>query len=184
MLSRHWSTNLEKGPKEAEILSAFIDSGVLVGEWYLEAPVGLECAKRGYFEYTKREKKSPVLPEENEVRMFQGALRESIDAVCVESSNKMIHSRQKVKHYLRRYVNFDEKVVWLIEAKQRLDHKALGQVLNYRDLFEEDWKAKVEGIGVVCRIGNDMLEETFRKQGVRVWQVDPKTPTPVVSPLV
>jgi len=178
------STDLEKGPKEAEILRAFIDSGVLAGEWYLEVPVGLECAKRGYFGYVAREKKASVLPEETEIRMFQGVFRESVDAVCAESPNKMIHPRYRVKHYLRRYVSFDEKTVWLIEAKQRLNHKALGQVLNYRDLFEEDWKARVRGIGVVCGIGNDMLEGTFKKLGVRVWQVDPRASAPVVSVLV
>jgi hypothetical protein len=102
--------------------------------------------------------------------MFQGVLRERIDAVCIKSTNTKVHPRYKVRHYLNRIANFDGKEVWLIEAKQRLDHKALGQVLNYRNLFEEDWKATVEGIGVVCGAGNIMLEGTFRKLGVKVWK--------------
>lgn len=160
--------------KEKEILEAFIRSGVLSGEWYLEVPVGLEYIRKVALEEWKKEKDRGFWTLEKETRLYS-IMRQSIDAVFVRSTKIAVHPKLKVKYYLDRYVNFDGKRVWLMEAKKDFEEQrgltAIGQILTYRCHFKRDWKALIEGVGILCGSGNELIEEACKELSIRVWRI-------------
>ena len=65
---------------------------------------------------------------------------------------------------------FDDEA-WIIELKDELDHKALGQVLVYKDLFLEDYTnySNVKK-GIVCNESSPLIEPVCKKFSVDVFE--------------
>jgi len=60
--------------------------------------------------------------------------------------------------------------VWIIELKEKLNFRAIGQVLVYRDLLEEDYpEFKEIFMGVACFETDDRIELTCKKLGIKVF---------------
>jgi len=60
--------------------------------------------------------------------------------------------------------------VWVIELKGKLNFEAVGQVLVYMDLLEEDYpELKEIYIGVACFETDDRIELTCKKLGIKVF---------------
>jgi len=59
---------------------------------------------------------------------------------------------------------------WVIEIKERLNYEAIGQVLVYKDLLEEDypWLGSLK-MGIACLYGDNRLEPTCEKYGIEVF---------------
>jgi len=74
--------------------------------------------------------------------------RKSIDAVC-----------------------YTEDEVWILEGKNRLDYKALGEVLTYACLFERQYPERKIRMGIVCGAIDEEILEVCRKYGVTVFEV-------------
>ena len=58
---------------------------------------------------------------------------------------------------------------WLVEAKQTLDHGALGQVLDYKDLYQQHSPVGNPKLAIVCSKTDLEIEATCRAQGVEVF---------------
>lgn len=63
-----------------------------------------------------------------------------------------------------------ESEIWLIEAKKSLNFEALGQVLTYEKLYQEQFPCKKTlKLGIVCEEGDLEIEEACRSKGVKVF---------------
>jgi hypothetical protein len=61
---------------------------------------------------------------------------------------------------------------WVIEIKESLNYEAIGQVLIYKDLLEEDypWLGSLN-MGIACLYGDERLEPTCEKYGIRIFKL-------------
>jgi len=60
--------------------------------------------------------------------------------------------------------------VWLVEAKKSLNFEALGQVLTYEGLYQEQFSPrKALKLGIVCEEGDSEIEQACRSKGVKVF---------------
>ena len=66
-----------------------------------------------------------------------------------------------------------DEEIWLVEAKQALDHRALGQVLAYKDLYQQYSPVVNPTLAIVCEKTDLELEATCKAQGVKVFVIRP-----------
>lgn len=65
-----------------------------------------------------------------------------------------------------------EGVTWIFEAKRRLNSKALGQLLCYKELYKNVGGGDSEvNLGIVCQIGDPILAPIMKKYGVSIFLV-------------
>jgi len=138
--------------REVDLINAFINSGIIKGWCIGEFPIGRRRLKQMGFDY----------------RM--GRFR--IDLVCVEG----VYGRKPMRFDFR----FEEfilreargKPVWLLEVKRELNAEAIGQILIAKYLFPEDYpELHVKGLGIVCEITDEILEDICRKLGIHVFKI-------------
>lgn len=59
---------------------------------------------------------------------------------------------------------------WLIEAKNILNYKALGQVLSYKGLYlQKVFSPKSVKLGIVCEKSDPDIEQACKKQGIKIF---------------
>lgn len=62
---------------------------------------------------------------------------------------------------------------WILEGKDKLNFEAIGQILVYRDLIEEDYPELGNvRMGIVCKRGDERLEKTCGKLGIEVFNLN------------
>lgn len=80
-----------------------------------------------------------------------------------------------IKCWLNSCLIFEGKDVWIVEVKTtRLNWEAVGQILGYKALFEDDWSnVNVIGLGIVCEEENsdEFIEHACQKLGIHVWKM-------------
>jgi len=159
---------------EEEICRIFIGKGTLKGNFLPQVPVGLEEIRKQYQKLHLEE------ITESEFRMAGGVLSKKIDLLCVTPPIDGLEITQEVlipkPLRLRSWLNLREKLkgrkVWIFEAKKRLNLTALGQVIAYKVLFEEDNpEVEVEGIGILCKETDPLLEHVCEKLNIKVYKV-------------
>ena len=76
-----------------------------------------------------------------------------------ENSKEVLGKSDERGSYIREFEFLREKNVWLIEGKVIGRFDSIGQILVYRELFQEDWpKAKISLMGIVaCRFEDRFL---------------------------
>lgn len=63
-----------------------------------------------------------------------------------------------------------ENEIWLVEAKEKLNFEALGQVLTYEKLYREQFSPqKALKLGIVCEEGDSGIEQACQSQGMKVF---------------
>ncbi|OEU69940.1 MAG: hypothetical protein BA863_11180 [Desulfovibrio sp. S3730MH75] len=63
-----------------------------------------------------------------------------------------------------------EDETWLIEAKNILNYKALGQVLSYKGLYlQKVVSSKSVRLGIVCEKSDPDIEQACKKQGIKIF---------------
>jgi hypothetical protein len=63
-----------------------------------------------------------------------------------------------------------EGEIWLVEAKGKLNFEALGQVLTYKKLYQEQFSLqKALKLGIVCEKGDSEMEQACQSQEVKVF---------------
>jgi hypothetical protein len=141
------SSELQKPDSEGRILRRFIESGILKGDFQKEVRVGLERIKR--------EASSKYIPEfgefENKMDNLLLGVLKKIDAVCVTSSNS----------------------AWILEVKRDLNEEAVGQVLLYSLLYQED-HPEIQSIqpAIVSKRTNPWIEDVCKKHGISIFAED------------
>lgn len=66
--------------------------------------------------------------------------------------------------------------IWIIEAKIRLNTEALGQVLLYGDLYEEERDHRPVKLAIVCRQLEAEVLRSCHKRGITIFQVSEDGP--------
>lgn len=70
------------------------------------------------------------------------------------------------------FVVLSKRSNWVIEGKKELNYEAIGQVLVYKDLLEEDYPELGElKMGIACLRSDPRLKETCKKLGINVFVV-------------
>lgn len=63
-----------------------------------------------------------------------------------------------------------EDETWLIEAKNILNYKALGQVLSYKGLYlQKVFSPKTVKLGIVCEKSDPDIEQACKRQGIKIF---------------
>lgn len=63
------------------------------------------------------------------------------------------------------------KEIWLLEAKVTLNQEAVGQVLQDKDLYEEERKpTKRLKLGIICQESDLYLEKTCKKRCITIFE--------------
>ncbi len=105
-----------------------------------------------------------------ESRTLNGAFEREFkignQVVTVEGYEKSIDFRKSVD-----LVYQTNETVWIIEAKTKLNYEALGQVLTYGALYEEQYN-KTPQMGIVCTIINGEVLKACKRYGVTVFEVN------------
>ncbi len=105
-----------------------------------------------------------------ESRTFDGKFEREFkignQVVTVEGYEMPIDFRKSVD-----LVYYTNETVWIIEAKTKLNYEALGQVLTYRTLYEEQYSA-IPKTGIACAIVNGEVLKARKKFGVTVFEVN------------
>ncbi len=65
----------------------------------------------------------------------------------------------------------EEDVFWIIEAKEKLNHKAIGQVISYKALFDKEKKdySRDVKLGIVCFETDSDLVKVCRDKNIEVF---------------
>jgi len=163
--------------KEEEVLTRFIESGVLRGVWFLEVPIGLEVAAKlalrdvsGLREYGLDRLINLYTP-----------FTKHIDAVCITGSKSRVMPRIRLSEWVQMQRDpsrnpFTGRHVWIVEAKNDLSSEkaftAIGQLLYYEHHFKKDWKGIADGKALnnvewyKCRYGRNVVKDVnVRERG-------------------
>lgn len=128
--------------EEERLIRRFIHSGQLNGEFDLEVRVGRKRMK--YAAEKAHSKDLFVEGEESEKREYY---YRRVDAICDTGD-----------------------VVWVLEAKMDLNNQVIGQVLVSEFLFREDHPDQKIKKGIICKTGNDTLEDVCEWQDIEVFK--------------
>jgi len=121
---------------------------------------------------------------------LEGNVKKAYETMCKFDLVDKIYYRGYLQEYLSSRYGFGrplmvlfidyvalmgEKIAWLMEGKEKLNEKAIGQLLVYKDLFEEDYPFfdKVK-LGVVIKadtIINPILLRSCKKYNIEVFEV-------------
>jgi len=63
------------------------------------------------------------------------------------------------------------QATWIIEGKTRLNYEALGGILTYATLYEEEYPTEIIKRAIVCGITDEDVLKACKKYGVTVFQV-------------
>ena len=137
-----------KEDSEKEILNTFFRKGKLKGLYVTDVPIGSYHPKK-------------------------------IDCVCIEMSDKeleLLKDGENPTEYIQNsklsFEQFKNRIVWLLEVKQKLNPSALGQILIYKHHFERTYLDTVlKGVGIVCEESDYMIEEVCQEYNVRIFTI-------------
>ena len=64
---------------------------------------------------------------------------------------------------------------WIIEVKRRLDPGAIGQVMSYRELYDQTFPndGRRHRMGIVCEIDDPMIRRVAEAQGITIFVLPP-----------
>jgi len=160
---------------EDEICQKFIEKKIVQGTFLSHVSIGLEEIRK----QTKKRHNEQLT--EKEFRMYGGTLSKEIDLLCIIPPLEGLEITEKIfiKTAMRwaSWSNTREKLkgrkVWIFEAKSKLDLKAIGQIFAYKTFFSEDNpEVEIEGIGIVCKETDSLLEHVCEKLGINVYKID------------
>ncbi len=154
MCGKHSTEKTGENLSEEDVLNAFIlRMSSLGGVWFPQVPVGLR--RYGYPKYV-------------------------VDLVRVDSAKFKVHRRISKRYWMKamegdstyRDLDFNGKNVWLIEGKVVAGYGSVGQILVYKELFQEDWpRVKVALLGIVAYKFEEGVKEACSRNGIRVWEL-------------
>jgi hypothetical protein len=66
-----------------------------------------------------------------------------------------------------------ENEIWLIEAKDKLNYEAIGQILTYQQSYSNKYNPnKKIKLGIVCNKSKENLERTCKEEGIKVFLLE------------
>lgn len=173
--------------EERRIFEDFFNSKSIRGRYYLEFPLGWERILAEAQEIVQEKAlEVAVFNEDFWKRLLLSRLKWA-DVLCVESPKlateepiilgkgiikNLKHDVSKGWRFLK---NSFEKIfsigrVWIIEVKRTLNATAIGQVLIYESIFDEDFNRRAFK-GIICSAARPELREACEKNNIQVWEV-------------
>ncbi len=153
---------------EDEILSEFVESRIIKGQFVRQFPIGIRRLTDNYGETAK---------DEGELKLLVGVYCKYADAICITKTQKDWNiDHPIIAMELRRKIKLEDvargergDLIWVFEVKSRLNAEALGQVLIYHRLFSEDHPQFEVKKGIICKVSDDLIEPVCRKCHVEVF---------------